>query len=56
MKYMEQIKLKTSNFTYDEKKCVILLDEVSIMKSIEYNKVLDKIEGFEDLGQLEQIN
>lgn len=51
MKYMEQIKLKTSNFTYDEKKCVILLDEVSIIKSIEYNKLLDKIEGFEDLGQ-----
>lgn len=49
---MEQIQLKTSNFTYDEKKCVILLDEVSIMKSIEYNKVLDEIEGFEDLGQL----
>lgn len=52
IKYMEQIKIKTSNFMYDEKKCVILLDEVSIMKSIEYNKVLDEIEGFEDLGQL----
>lgn len=52
IKYMEQLKIKTSNFMYDEKKCVILLDEVSIMKSIEYNKVLDEIEGFEDLGQL----
>ncbi|CAI6353573.1 unnamed protein product [Macrosiphum euphorbiae] len=50
--YMEQIKLKTSDFTYEEKKCVILLDEVSIMKSIEYNKILDEIEGFEDLGPL----
>lgn len=50
--YIEQIKLKTSDFTYDEKKCVILLDEVSIMKSIEYNKILDEIEGFEDLGPL----
>lgn len=50
--YMEQIKLKTSDFTYDEKKCVILLDEVSIMKSIEYNKILDEIEGFKDLGPL----
>lgn len=49
---IEQIKLKTSDFTYDEKKCVILLDEVSIMKSIEYNKILDEIEGFEDLGPL----
>lgn len=39
--YMEQIKLKTSDFTHEEKKCVILLDEVSIMKSIEYNKILD---------------
>ncbi|CAI6377798.1 unnamed protein product [Macrosiphum euphorbiae] len=50
--YMEQIKLKTSDFTYEEKKCVILLDEVSIMKSIEYNKILDEIEGFEDLRHL----
>jgi len=49
--YMEQIKLKTSDFTYEEK-CVFLLDEVSIMKSIEYNKILDEIEGFEDLGPL----
>lgn len=29
-----------------------MLDKVSIMKSIEYNKVLDEIEGFEDLGEL----
>lgn len=49
-KYLEQIKLKISDLTYDEKKCVILLDEVSIMKSVEYNKTLDEIEGFEDLG------
>jgi len=37
---------------YDEKKCVILLDEVSIMKSVEYNKIVDEIEGFEDLGSI----
>jgi len=23
---------------------------VSIMKSVEYNKIIDEIEGFEDLG------
>lgn len=27
-KYLEQIKLKVSNMSYDEKKCVLLLDEV----------------------------
>lgn len=51
-KYLEQIKLKISDMTYDEKKCVILLDEVSIMKSVEYNKIIDEIEGFEDLGSI----
>lgn len=35
-----------------KKKCAILLDEVSIMKCIEYNKNLDEIEGFEYLGTL----
>jgi len=55
-KYMEQIKNKTLDMSYDEKKCVILLDEVSIMKAIEYNKSLDEIEGFEDLGSLGRTN
>jgi len=53
---MEQIKHKTSDMSYDEKKCVILLDKVSIMKAIEYNKSLDEIEGFEDLGSLGRTN
>jgi len=38
--------------TMCDKKCVIMLDEVSIMKAVEYNKFLDYIEGFEDLGPL----
>jgi len=40
----------------NEKKCAILLDEVAIMKYIEYNKILDEIEGFEDLGTLGRTN
>jgi hypothetical protein len=52
VEYMEQIKLKISEFNYSEKKCVILLDEISIMKCIEYNKTLYVIEGFEDIGTL----
>lgn len=40
----------------DEKNCAISLDEVSIMRSIEYNKVLDEIEGFEGLGTLGRTN
>lgn len=55
-KYMEQIKLKISNMNKQEKKCAILLDEISIMRTIEYNKVLDEIEGFEDLGSLGRTN
>jgi DNA transposase THAP9 len=51
-KYTEQLKLKAECMSFKEKKCVILLDEVAIKKYIEYNKVLDEIEGFEDLGSL----
>jgi DNA transposase THAP9 len=54
--YLEQIKLKTSEMNENEKKCAILLDEVSIMKTLEYNKVLDEIEGYEDLGTLGRKN
>ncbi|KAL4085312.1 hypothetical protein QTP88_027171 [Uroleucon formosanum] len=55
-KYMEQIKLKTSGMSYVEKKCVILLDKISIMKCVEYNKIMDLIEGFEDVGTLGRTN
>lgn len=50
--YLNHIKIKVSAMTYTDKKCVILLDEMSILKCIEYNKALDMIEGFEDLGPL----
>lgn len=53
---MEQIKLKTSKMNNKEKKCTILLDEVAIMNKLEYNKVLDEIEGIEDLGTLGRTN
>jgi hypothetical protein len=49
---MEQIKLQIYNFKYLDNKLVILLDEISIMKCIVYNKTLDVIEGFEDIGTL----
>lgn len=42
--------------SFKEKKCVILLDEMAIKKYIEYNKSLDEIEGFEDLGSLGKSN
>jgi hypothetical protein len=40
-RYMEQIQLKVSFMSYQEKQCVVLLDEISIMKYIEYNKSKD---------------
>lgn len=33
----------------NETKCVILLNEIALKQLLEYNKVLDYIEGFEDL-------
>ncbi|XP_025192284.1 uncharacterized protein LOC112592447 [Melanaphis sacchari] len=50
--YLNEIKTKVSAMLFTDRKCVILLDEMSILKYIEYNKALDMIEGFEDLGPL----
>lgn len=50
--YLDQMKLKVTTMTNIDKRCVILFDEMAIMKCIEYNKTLDIIEGFEDLGPL----
>lgn len=54
-KYMEQLKLKADCMSIKEKKCVIMLDEIAIKKCIEYNKTLDEIEGFQDLGSLGRL-
>ncbi|KAE9522280.1 hypothetical protein AGLY_017323 [Aphis glycines] len=50
--YSDQLILKIKAMSEVEKKCVILFDEMAIMKCIEYNKNLDMIEGFEDKGPL----
>lgn len=50
--YLDQIKLKVSSMSDSDKKCTILFDEMEIMKCIEYNKSIDLIEGFEDMGPL----
>lgn len=38
--------------THDEKQCVLVFDEMSINKVLEYNSKCDVIEGFEDLDPL----
>jgi len=43
-------------YEFSRKKVIILLDEISIKKAIEYNKALDVIEGYEDLGTLGRTN
>lgn len=48
------MKLKVRTMTNIDKRCVILFDEMAIMKCMEYNKTLDIIEGFEDLGPLDR--
>lgn len=52
--YIQQVKYKVSSMNYHQKKCVVLLDEVALMKCLEFNKSLDCIEGFQDLGEFGQ--
>lgn len=48
----DKVKIKAKSMTSTEKQCVLLFDEMSLRKSLEYNSKLDLIEGFEDLGPL----
>lgn len=46
------LKLKCSVTSENERKCVVSFDEVKIKDLKEFNKRLDLVEGFEDLGHL----
>lgn len=46
------LKLKCAGMSAKERKCVLAFDEISIKDLFEYNKKLDLVEGFEDLGHL----
>lgn len=51
-KIFENLSQKSEAMLQWEKKCILLFDEMSLKKAIEYNRKMDVIEGFEDLGQL----
>lgn len=38
----------------DEKICILFFDEMSLRKYLEYSKIIDQIEGFEDSGVFER--
>lgn len=46
----QQIKMKVSSMTYEETFFTLIFDEIKIKRFLEYSKVLDIVEGFEDLG------
>lgn len=47
-----QIQQKVTTWSESERACVICFDEMSLKETMDYNKSLDFIEGFEDLGHL----
>lgn len=50
--FVSQLKVKCETMEVNQKKCSILFDEMSIKTFFEYNKCLDFIEGYEDLGEM----
>lgn len=46
----KQIKLKVSSMTHEETFCTLIFDEMKIKRFLEYSKILDIVEGYEDLG------
>ncbi|KAF0717771.1 Uncharacterized protein FWK35_00034244, partial [Aphis craccivora] len=54
--FLKQLQLKIETMTNEEKYCVVVFDEMSIKKYLEYSKYLDMVEGFEDLGHKGRTN
>jgi len=48
----QRLKLKAKSMSTRERMCVVMVDEVSIKKQLEYHRTEDAIEGYEDLGFL----
>lgn len=46
------LKLKASTMTDMQRRCVMLFDEMSLKKHLDYNKKTDIIEGYQDLGSI----
>ncbi|XP_031358890.1 uncharacterized protein LOC116182497 [Photinus pyralis] len=49
---LTKIKEKINCMNESEKQCVVLFDEISLKRKLEYNNQLDIIEGYQDLGSL----
>lgn len=49
---LKHLGMKCSSLKERDKKCIVAFDEMSIKDFLEYNKKLDIVEGFEDLGPL----
>lgn len=50
--FFKNLKSKVNTMTAQEKECVLLMDEMSLKKGLEYNTRRDLIEGFQDMGNL----
>ncbi|GFO16392.1 THAP domain-containing protein 9 [Plakobranchus ocellatus] len=48
---MHLFEIKASSMALQQKACAILLDEMAIKASVQYNLLDDQVEGFEDFGQ-----
>ncbi|XP_050518971.1 uncharacterized protein LOC126893072 [Diabrotica virgifera virgifera] len=53
---IDKLKKKAETMDELEKICVLMFDEISLKKKLEYNKLDDIIEGFQDLGALGRTN
>lgn len=55
-KLFEQITMKVKDMTADEKACILCFDGMALRKHLEYSKIIDQIEGFEDSGIFGRTN
>lgn len=48
--FLKQLQLKIETMYNKEKYCVVIFDEISIKKYLEYSKYLDMVEGLKTLN------
>lgn len=53
---IEKLSMKVKTMTPIDRECVLLFDEMSIKRHLQYSPRYDYIEGFEDLGHLGRTN
>ena len=55
-KIVEKLEIKVATMDLDKRQCVLMWNEVSLHRFLDYNPKADLVQGFDDLGELGRTN